>query len=834
MTNLVAPRSPPFIFTYWNPFSDKSNLIENWFSYIKNVSVAKYAADSVGRYIQETSADQIQAIDATGKKICGQLYTGFSALENKLGLVSSQLDEIDSRLGLLVDETKTSNLLLENVAELLRIPESQKQRQHHIEMGLKFLKNALKDEDLYQDALTELLGAEKLMPSDHFVLHRIGMIYFFVPALGNLEKAAEYFTRAGKYAAVESDPNAARLSNILNKRVNKKFGEQKDSTSHEIGELAAESYLQAGAALYALGRFEEAAKMAEKAVQQQPKEPKHRFFSAKYLARAGKPDAAVPNLQMAVELVPEMALAAVGDFDLNKAQPILDLLNHLDAEVRGQLQRSLNTLTDWSQNEHQNLEVQQLVTESQDALRQGNYAERVSLLAKLKEWETRHARVNKQLQISLKKLKDWPENGYQHQEVQQLKTTSQDALEKGNHEQKVSLLAKLKEWENRLPFVAQLTEIAAFGISFNVVEAVQLLRKNSPADVKEVWIKKIISGFYLFPELQTISAKANPTFIERVLLATAIGRFTPYKDERFIERYIRSFLEQEDEYDDEEKEIQECINEIRTNQKKSVTVNYLNFHTPVGKRLMGELEKRGIVGPSKLGPWPWDDDSFDHRYESRKILIDLDEYCRRNNPLIYSWRKKKTSIKHFESVSGSGNTDKTKRIMDELEVHGIVSKGDELRDILINLDNNADTSVTNKGKVKNLLQAIEDFKLKIQDKRIFFHPNIPPQMLEKVGSTYAKAATEKNETIICVMNETVFAGNASDGFAMTTDAIYWHNISQPPGMMPFCDIREIIYKNGVFKSFLKINDKVEILAAMPDRRSMGLIVEMINALRDLQ
>ena len=215
---------------YWNPFSENSNLIEDWFSYVKNVTLARYAADSIGRYIQETSADQIQAIDATGKKICGELYTGFSALEKQLGLVSNQLTEIsdslqgiDSRLGLLVDEAKTSNLLLENVAELLRIPESQKQRQYHIEMGLKFLKNALKDEDLYQDALTELLDAEKLMPSDYFVLHRIGMIYFFVPALGNLEKAAEYFTRAGKYAAVESDPNAARLSNILNKRVNKRF-----------------------------------------------------------------------------------------------------------------------------------------------------------------------------------------------------------------------------------------------------------------------------------------------------------------------------------------------------------------------------------------------------------------------------------------------------------------------------------------------------------------------------------------------------------------------------------------------------------------------------------
>jgi len=73
-------------------------------------------------------------------------------------------------------------------------------------------------------ALNELLEAEKLMHADYFVLHRIGMIYLYVPELANLENALAYFTRAGKYAAVESDPKAARLSNILNKHVKILFG----------------------------------------------------------------------------------------------------------------------------------------------------------------------------------------------------------------------------------------------------------------------------------------------------------------------------------------------------------------------------------------------------------------------------------------------------------------------------------------------------------------------------------------------------------------------------------------------------------------------------------
>ena len=147
------------------------------------------------------------------------MQSGLSRISSQVGDISSALQSIDNRMALQIDEARTSNLLQENVAELLRIPDSEKQRQHRIEMGLKFLKNALKDEYLYRDALIELLEAEKLMPSDYFVLHRIGMIYLYVLALGDLAKAVDYFSRAGKYAAVETDPQAVRLSTILNKRV---------------------------------------------------------------------------------------------------------------------------------------------------------------------------------------------------------------------------------------------------------------------------------------------------------------------------------------------------------------------------------------------------------------------------------------------------------------------------------------------------------------------------------------------------------------------------------------------------------------------------------------
>ena len=80
--------------------------------------------------------------------------------------------------------------LFENIAELLRVPDSEKERQRNIELGLKFFVNAQKDRDLFEDSLEELLEAEKLMKQDYFVLHRIGLIYLYSLNPVNPEKAA--------------------------------------------------------------------------------------------------------------------------------------------------------------------------------------------------------------------------------------------------------------------------------------------------------------------------------------------------------------------------------------------------------------------------------------------------------------------------------------------------------------------------------------------------------------------------------------------------------------------------------------------------------------------
>ena len=132
---------------------------------------------------------------------------------------------------------------------------------------------------------------------------------------------------------------------------------------------------------------------------------------------------------------------------------------------------------------------------------------------------------------------------------------------------------------------------------------------------------------------------------------------------------------------------------------------------------------------------------------------------------------------------------------------------------------------------KTAIQVAEDFKSKIKDKRIFFHPHIPPKMLGKIGATYVSAAYNKNETVICLIDETLIAKDASDGIAITADAIYWHELGQTSQMIPLREIKQIAYEKKIFKRFLKINSHELSTLAEPD--NMEQIAAMIIALRDL-
>jgi len=332
--------------TFYNPYPPGSQQsLAHWTNYVNDATIAKYQVDAVGSFVEQASREQIQAIDDASRRVSGTLEIGFAAVTGGLEAVADEmqalgreqattnhllhvtntqlaeanesLHRIDQRLSLMVEEQRIGNVLQENIAQLLRIPDSQKQRQHHLEMGLKFFKNARKDSDLYHDALKELLSAEALLPSDYFVLHRLGMLYLYASPVLDLSKAAEYLTKAGKYAAVESDPEAIRLGNVLQKSIGTRFAAQAEPSATDISLVAADSYHQAAAAQYALGNFPEAVKLIQKAVTLDPEADTHRLFKAKYLAAAGQPGPALEALKT-LPTTTALVNAVMSDLDLLK------------------------------------------------------------------------------------------------------------------------------------------------------------------------------------------------------------------------------------------------------------------------------------------------------------------------------------------------------------------------------------------------------------------------------------------------------------------------------------------------------------------------------------
>jgi tetratricopeptide (TPR) repeat protein len=213
-------------------------------------------------------------------------------------------------------------LLLQNISELLRIPDKEKERQHSIELGLKFFVNAKKNKELYEDALEELLKAESLMKQDYFVLHRIGCIYLYVEKFLNPEKALDYFQRAAKYASVESDSKAARLVNVLNNSLNSKD----KNVEKQIGLLAADSYEKAAFASYLLGRFDEAVQHQSNAFKFN-NTSENRFILSKYQVRSKNIKEAIKNLDKSIDQNPTFAIAVFKEIDLINEPEVIKLIN---------------------------------------------------------------------------------------------------------------------------------------------------------------------------------------------------------------------------------------------------------------------------------------------------------------------------------------------------------------------------------------------------------------------------------------------------------------------------------------------------------------------------
>ena len=381
--NFMTLQKPSFAFSYWRPWNENSSVFDSYLDYVKDTSIVKYGADMVGQYIQSASKEQIASINKLGSELSyGLNVVSYLTLMNTSKTVGAieklenntinelqknreELTFINRKLDLQLEQQKLSNLLLQNISELLRVPDSEKERQLFIEKGIKHFVNASKNTELYEDALKNLLNAEKLADDDYFVLHRIGCIYLYVEKYLDPLKAIDYFKRASKYASVESDPKAIRLVSILNKANAENCSQNNDNTER-IGSLAADSYEKAAFASYILGDFDSAEKYQTLAFEIMysindkdllPIKNQYQFTLAKYQIRNNNIDKAIVNINHAIELNPNLfdAIVQISDLDIASNSGVVQLIEEKTSKLNSEIDTIIKEIQSLERNNKDNL-----------------------------------------------------------------------------------------------------------------------------------------------------------------------------------------------------------------------------------------------------------------------------------------------------------------------------------------------------------------------------------------------------------------------------------------------------------------------------------------------
>ena len=88
-------KKPSLTIGYWRPWKENSNFVDSYLDYAKDISLAKYSADTVGKYISSASKEQVQAINRAGQAL-GQ---GMNVLSNQIAESSKEQVQAINRAG---------------------------------------------------------------------------------------------------------------------------------------------------------------------------------------------------------------------------------------------------------------------------------------------------------------------------------------------------------------------------------------------------------------------------------------------------------------------------------------------------------------------------------------------------------------------------------------------------------------------------------------------------------------------------------------------------------------------------------------------------------------
>lgn len=128
---------------------------------------------------------------------------GLSALNQNMNAGIVALSEnISQAASVILYQLQQSEVILKQILDELRIPESQRERRYHIEEGMKYFNKGMQSGDClyFEDALDEFTTATTIERKDFFSWYYIGMIYLYSKEHLDPEKALSAFDRYIHYA----------------------------------------------------------------------------------------------------------------------------------------------------------------------------------------------------------------------------------------------------------------------------------------------------------------------------------------------------------------------------------------------------------------------------------------------------------------------------------------------------------------------------------------------------------------------------------------------------------------------------------------------------------
>jgi tetratricopeptide (TPR) repeat protein len=293
-----------------------------------NATVVAMQSREVQDAIHVSSQRQREAIIQLSDGICSTLENGFYELNNNLGDLKDGINGLSNLVGhgfsLIVEGQKITHQYLGQIQNLLRIPDSQKQRVYHIDEGMKYLQNAFRqnpESDFYTDALEEFQAALEKEKKDFFSLYHIGFIYLKSTKHLDPKIAEIFFRNSARYYLAEALVGGTNISNNL-LQTHKGFLRE-----------AAEAFLFGAEACYLQEKFSAAVELAAEAWKTFPNMTKAGLMQAKYLAANQQVAEAVKILEKAIRINRFLSMEVLPDLDLNSKPEILNLVEKLRIEA---------------------------------------------------------------------------------------------------------------------------------------------------------------------------------------------------------------------------------------------------------------------------------------------------------------------------------------------------------------------------------------------------------------------------------------------------------------------------------------------------------------------